>query len=97
MRTSMKWFREPAGIMQDNYDRYGDVWLLDMQRDTAFVLVNHPDLVKQVFMADPAVLRGPPLGDPDGRGRAPESAQAAAASLPWGERRALPRARREGV
>jgi cytochrome P450 len=58
MRTSMKWFREPAGIMQDNYDRYGDVWLLDMQRETAFVLVNDPDLVKQVFLADPAVLRG---------------------------------------
>jgi len=58
MKTSMKWFREPAEIMQENYDRYGDVWLLDMQRDTAFVLVSAPDLVKQIFTADPAVLRG---------------------------------------
>ncbi len=58
MKTSMKWFRDPAAIMQENYDRYGDVWLLEMQRQTAFVLVSDPDLVKQVFTADPAVLRG---------------------------------------
>jgi cytochrome P450 family 135 len=58
MKTSMKWFRDPAAIMQENYDRYGDVWLLEMQRETAFVLVSDPDLVKQVFLADPAVLRG---------------------------------------
>ena len=54
----MKWFREPDAVMREGYERYGDVWLLDMQRETAFVLVNSPDLVKQVFLADPAVLRG---------------------------------------
>ena len=44
--------------MQEGYERYGDVWLLSMQRGTSFVLVSEPDLVKQVFTADPAVLRG---------------------------------------
>src|ERR1700691_4463994 len=58
MKTSMQWFRAPATAMQEGYERYGDVWLLSMQRETAFVLVSDPDLVKQVFTADPAVLRG---------------------------------------
>ena len=58
IRTSMKWFREPAAVMQEGYERYGDVWLLSMQRGTSFVLVSEPDLVKQIFTADPAVLRG---------------------------------------
>jgi cytochrome P450 len=58
IRTSMKWFREPAAIMQEGYERYGDVWLLSMQRGTSFVLVSEPDLIKQIFTADPAVLRG---------------------------------------
>ncbi len=58
MKTSMQWFRAPATAMQEGYERYGDVWLLSMQRGTSFVLVSEPDLVKQIFTADPAVLRG---------------------------------------
>jgi len=56
--TNLKWLREPASFMQESYERYGDVWMLNMHFGTSFVLVSDPDLVKQVFTADPAVVRG---------------------------------------
>jgi len=56
--NALRWFRHPAAMIREGYERYGDVWLLNLPGDSDFVLVNEPDLVKQVYLADPAVLRG---------------------------------------
>lgn len=60
--TTLKWVREPAPIMRESRERYGDVWMLEMSKvfggGSTFVLVSDPELVKQVFTADEAVLRG---------------------------------------
>ena len=57
-RTTMKWLRHPDAVMRDAHERYGDIWMLRMQKQTTFVLGSDPELIKAVLTADEDVLRG---------------------------------------
>lgn len=62
IRNTLKWVRQPAVVMESARERYGDVWMLRMSKafggGATFVLVSDPAVVKDVFNADPDVLRG---------------------------------------
>jgi cytochrome P450 len=47
---------KPAACLEDGQRRFGDVWTLKMLKDTTFVVVSNPALIKEVFSADPTVL-----------------------------------------
>jgi cytochrome P450 family 135 len=55
--------RRPAELMEAAHERYGDVWTLRMPGPANNVIVADPDLIQEVFSADPAVVGGaaPPM------------------------------------
>lgn len=50
------WMVRPASILERSQRRYGDVWTLRLLGGSTFVVVSHPDLVKQIFTSDPTLL-----------------------------------------
>jgi cytochrome P450 len=54
--NTFRWMVKPAALFESAQARYGDVWTLRMLRQTTFVVVSDPDLIKDVFTADPTVL-----------------------------------------
>jgi cytochrome P450 len=54
--NTFKWMARPAELLDGGQARYGDVWSLPMLAGTTFVIVSDPDLMKDVFTADPTVL-----------------------------------------
>jgi cytochrome P450 len=49
------WFR-PGPVMLRARERYGDTFTLDVLHEGPWVMVSHPDAVKQVFTGDPRLL-----------------------------------------
>jgi cytochrome P450 len=62
LSNTIKWVRRPDVVMDAAHKQFGDVWMLRMHKafggGATFVLVSDPELIKDVFTADPAVLRG---------------------------------------
>jgi len=54
----MKWIRQPAATMDAGREAYGDLWTLRLLAGTDFVMVSDPNLIEQVFTADPAIVHG---------------------------------------
>jgi cytochrome P450 family 135 len=48
--------KKPVPFMEAARKRYGDVWMLRLVGHTDFVMVCNPELIEQVFTADPDVL-----------------------------------------
>src|SRR3954452_9108408 len=56
-RQSFNWMRQPDEVMKAGHERYGDVWTVHLVGSTTFVIVSDPELVEQIYTADPAVLQ----------------------------------------
>lgn len=54
--NTYRWMFKPAECLEDGQKRFGDAWTLEMLRDTRFLVISDPALIKQVFSADPTVL-----------------------------------------
>ena len=53
----VKWMAKPAPLIESARARYGDMWTLRLMGGTTFVFVSDPDLIEDIFTADPDVLR----------------------------------------
>ena len=53
--SAMAWWYRPKPFLRRCQARYGDMFSLRITPDGTWVVVSHPDQVKQVFTADPAV------------------------------------------
>jgi cytochrome P450 len=51
------WITRPAGLMRRAHARYGDVFTLRIAVRERWVVLAHPDAVKEVFTGDPEKLR----------------------------------------
>jgi cytochrome P450 family 135 len=49
------WATRPGTLLERSRDRFGDVFTLRIEREGAWVVISHPDHVRQVFTGDPAV------------------------------------------
>ncbi|MEA2271367.1 MAG: cytochrome family [Solirubrobacteraceae bacterium] len=56
LRSTLKWQFRATAVMHAARQRYGDVWLLRLLGSTDFVIVSDPELLRDVYSADPAVL-----------------------------------------
>jgi len=56
LAQTVGWLTRPGPYSRRMRDRYGDVFTLHVDRLTPWVLVSHPDHIKQVFTGDPDVL-----------------------------------------
>src|SRR3712207_1082645 len=54
--TTLGWFSRPTAMLRRCAARYGDVFTLDIIHEGPWVVVTHPDAVKQVFTGDPRLL-----------------------------------------
>jgi cytochrome P450 len=54
---TLAWTTRPKPLLRRMHRRHGDVFTIALQGGERFVVLAHPDLVKQVFTGDPAVLR----------------------------------------
>jgi cytochrome P450 len=54
---SFKWARRPTDLMESARERWGEIWTLRLLGPVTFVLVSNPELIEEVFAADPALLR----------------------------------------
>jgi cytochrome P450 family 135 len=53
---TLGWLRRPMPFMDRCHARYGDMFTLRVAQEGTWVLVAHPDMVKQVFSGKPNVL-----------------------------------------
>ena len=53
---TLGWIARPGPFLQRLHDRYGDAFTLRIVNFGTWVLVSHPDAVKQVFTGDPRLL-----------------------------------------
>ena len=53
---SAGWGIRPMAFMERCHERYGDIFTLKIAHEGTWVLLAHPDMVKQVFTGDPAVF-----------------------------------------
>jgi cytochrome P450 len=51
------WVTRPKPYLRRARARYGDTFTMRMRPDEQFVVVSHPDAVKEVFTADPEIVR----------------------------------------
>jgi cytochrome P450 len=63
---AINFMRRPAALLETSRERYGDVWTLRLPGKVNNVIVADPELAKDVFTADPALLAGasPPIAKP---------------------------------
>ncbi len=54
--SSLGWFRRTEPFLRRCRERYGDVFTLKIIPEGTWVLLGHPDAVKQVFTGDPRLL-----------------------------------------
>jgi cytochrome P450 len=54
--TTIGWFSRPTALLRRCRARYGDTFTLDIAHEGPWVVVSHPDAVKQVFTGDPRLL-----------------------------------------
>jgi cytochrome P450 len=54
--TTIGWFSRPTAMMRRARERYGDTFTLPIAHEGPWVMVSHPDAVKQVFTGDPRLL-----------------------------------------
>src|SRR3954465_907430 len=54
--TTIGWFTRPTALLRRCRERYGDAFTLDIAHEGPWVVVSHPDAVKQVFTGDPRLL-----------------------------------------
>ena len=91
---SLGWGVRPMPFMERCHERYGDIFTLKIAHEGTWVLLAHPDMVKQVFTGDPKVFhagegnvdpasaRGQQLRAHPRRRRPHGPAQAAAPAVP---------------
>jgi len=53
---SIGWGARPMPFMERCQERYGDIFTLRISHEGTWILLAHPDMVKQVFTGDPAVF-----------------------------------------
>ena len=51
------WVARPLGMLERARARYGDAFTLRILNEGAWVILSHPDMVRDVFTGDPDVLR----------------------------------------
>jgi cytochrome P450 len=54
--TTLAWFTRPTATMLRCRERFGDTFTLHIAHEGPWVMVHHPDAVKQVFTGDPRLL-----------------------------------------
>ena len=54
--TTIGWFWRPTAMMRRCRERYGDTFTLPIAHEGPWVVISHPDDVKQVFTGDPRLL-----------------------------------------
>ena len=55
-RTTMRWWKEPLGTLEQCQARYGDMFTLRLPHEGTWVFVSDPEAIKQVFTGDPRLL-----------------------------------------
>ena len=53
---TLGWGVRPMPFMERCHARYGDIFTLRIAQEGTWVMLAHPDMVKQVFTGDPAVF-----------------------------------------
>ena len=53
---TLGWITRPGPFLERCHDRYGDVFTLRIANEGTWVMLSHPDAVKQVFTGDPQLL-----------------------------------------
>ncbi len=56
VRQTLQWGVRPRPFLDRAQRRYGDMFTVTIAREEPFVILAHPDMVKQVFTGDPAVF-----------------------------------------
>jgi cytochrome P450 family 135 len=54
---TLAWVTRPKPFLQRAHKRYGDVFTVNLRSGEHFVMLAHPDAVKEVFTGDPEILR----------------------------------------
>src|SRR3954454_961559 len=54
--TTIGWFSRTTALMRRCRARYGDTFTLDIAHEGPWVMVSHPEAIKQVFTGDPRLL-----------------------------------------
>jgi cytochrome P450 len=54
--STIGWFTRPTALMRRCHERYGDVFTIDIAHEGPWVMLAHPDAIKQVFTGDPRLL-----------------------------------------
>jgi cytochrome P450 len=54
----LRWMRDPEGSFEDDFRTYGDLYALNNPLYGREIVVNHPELIRQVFTGDPDVYYG---------------------------------------
>jgi cytochrome P450 family 135 len=54
---TLAWVTRPKPFMRRARDRFGDVFTISLRSRENFVMLSHPDAVKEVFTGDPEVFR----------------------------------------
>ena len=56
LAQTIGWITRPGPYSRRMRARYGDIFTLHVEQHAPWVMVNHPDHIKQVFTGDPNVL-----------------------------------------
>src|SRR5215208_6470531 len=54
---TLAWVARPAPFMMRCHERYGDAFTITIGKEPPWVMLAHPDAVKEVFAGDPEVFR----------------------------------------
>ena len=54
---TLAWMTRPKPFLRRAHERYGDVFTVGLRSGETFVMLAHPDAVKEVFTGDPDLLR----------------------------------------
>ena len=55
-RQTLAWATRPTPFLKRCHDRYGDTFTLRIGQEPPWVVLAHPDAVKEVFAGDPEVF-----------------------------------------
>src|SRR4030088_3144250 len=56
--NDFRWIFRPVELQDMARARYGDLWTLRLARGETWVLTSRPNLIEELFKADPKVLHG---------------------------------------
>lgn len=56
--NGFRWVFQPVALQEAAQKRFGDLWSMELLRGERWLMVARPNLVEEVFAADPTVLHG---------------------------------------